>query len=133
MTEKRPYRVKPGQTFGVRADYGPGDIVELTEREATGLLDKLEPVEANAEQPGKKLVTTVAPEVDDQSEEQAEESDDEPDDQRYLTLPGSVIVALQDGGYFEDDVIRGATDDELLALDGVGPGTLRKIRALYTE
>ena len=115
----------------MRSDYQPGDIVELTEREATGLLDKLEPVEANAEQPAKKLVTTIAPDVGDQPEEP--EADDEPDDQRYLTLPGSVIVALQDGGYFEDEVIKEATDDELLALDGVGPGTLRKIRALYTE
>ena len=49
MSKKRPYRVKPGQTFGVRADYQPGEIVELTEREAMGLLDKLEPASEDVE------------------------------------------------------------------------------------
>ena len=61
MTERKTYRVKPGQTFGVRSDYGPGDMVQLTEREAAGFLDKLELVDAaSVEQPAKKLVTTVA-------------------------------------------------------------------------
>lgn len=36
------YRVRPGYRHGRRKEYGPGDIVELTEREATGFLDKLE-------------------------------------------------------------------------------------------
>lgn len=36
------YRVKPGYRHGVGKAYGPGDIVELTEYEAGGFLDKLE-------------------------------------------------------------------------------------------
>lgn len=36
------YRVKPGFTFGAQKQYKPGDIVELTEEESAGFLDKLE-------------------------------------------------------------------------------------------
>lgn len=36
------YRVKPGFRHGRNKQYGPGDTVELTEREARGFLDKLE-------------------------------------------------------------------------------------------
>ncbi len=125
MTEKKTYRVKAGQTFGVQSDYGPGDRVQLTEREAAGLLDKLELVDAiTKEQPTKKLVTTVAPDPQPEME---------PDHQRYLKLPSSVIVALQDGGYFEAEVIVEVSDEELLALDGIGQGKLRTIRALFAE
>lgn len=36
------YRVKPGYSHGTGKRYGAGDIVELTEVEAQGFLDKLE-------------------------------------------------------------------------------------------
>jgi len=36
------YRVKPGKFHGPRNEYGPGDLVEHTEYEASGFLDKLE-------------------------------------------------------------------------------------------
>lgn len=36
------YRVKPGFTHGAGNQYKAGDIVELTEEEAAGFLDKLE-------------------------------------------------------------------------------------------
>jgi len=39
------YRVKPGYHFGKDNSYGPGDVVELTEHEATPLLWKLELVD----------------------------------------------------------------------------------------
>ena len=38
------YRVRDGCTHGARGEHGPGAIVELTEREATGFFDKLTPV-----------------------------------------------------------------------------------------
>lgn len=40
--KKYPYRVKPGRMHGAFNQYGPGSIVELTEDEAGGFLDKLE-------------------------------------------------------------------------------------------
>jgi hypothetical protein len=39
------YRVKPGRRHGSHKQYGPGDIVELTEFEAATLLDKLQLIE----------------------------------------------------------------------------------------
>jgi len=40
--KKYKYRVKPGRMHGAFNQYGPGSIVELTEDEAGGFLDKLE-------------------------------------------------------------------------------------------
>ena len=42
------YRVKPGKTFGAGGRYPAGSVVELTEVEAKGFLDKLEPVANDA-------------------------------------------------------------------------------------
>jgi hypothetical protein len=39
------WRVKPGFTFGAFSQHRPGDIVEMTEAEAAGFLDKLEQVD----------------------------------------------------------------------------------------
>lgn len=36
------YRVRPGFYFGGIIEYGPGTIIELTDAEAQGFLDKLE-------------------------------------------------------------------------------------------
>ena len=44
--EKRTYRVKAGQVWGPGNRYCEGDVVELTEYEAAGFLDKLELVSA---------------------------------------------------------------------------------------
>ena len=38
------YQVKPGYTHGAFGQYQAGDVVELTEAEAAGFLDKLAPV-----------------------------------------------------------------------------------------
>lgn len=42
MQKINEYRVRSGCTFGKSRQYGPGSIVQLTEREASGFLDKLE-------------------------------------------------------------------------------------------
>lgn len=41
MADKKRYVVKPGHSFGALSQYGPGDVVELTEAEAQGFQDKL--------------------------------------------------------------------------------------------
>ncbi len=38
------YQIKPGYTHGAFGQYQAGDIVEMTEAEAKGFLDKLAPV-----------------------------------------------------------------------------------------
>jgi len=40
--KKYTYRVKPGYLHGAYNQHGPGSLVELTEDEASGFLDKLE-------------------------------------------------------------------------------------------
>lgn len=42
MDEVKQYRVRPGFHHGAQGQYGPGAVVELTEAEAAGFLDKLE-------------------------------------------------------------------------------------------
>jgi hypothetical protein len=42
--ETSTYRVKEGQTWGTNPELEAGDTVELTEAEAAGFEDKLEPV-----------------------------------------------------------------------------------------
>jgi len=43
------YRVRPKFTHGAFNQYKPGDIVQLTEQEAAGFLDKLELVDVSAQ------------------------------------------------------------------------------------
>lgn len=43
-------------------------------------------------------------------------------------LPERVEDVLLKSGYRTIDALQSASDEELLALDGVGPATLRKIR-----
>jgi hypothetical protein len=40
--EKQQYRVRAGQVHGAHKQYGEGAVLELTEAEAAGFLDKLE-------------------------------------------------------------------------------------------
>lgn len=44
--ETKTYKVKEGQTWGTNPELQAGDTVELTEAEAAGFEDKLEPVDA---------------------------------------------------------------------------------------
>lgn len=44
--QKLKFRVRPGFRHGTHNQYGPGDVVELTEAEAAGFADKLEPAGA---------------------------------------------------------------------------------------
>lgn len=42
--ELKKWRVKPGHWFGPGNQYQAGDVVDLTDQEASAFLDKLEPV-----------------------------------------------------------------------------------------
>ena len=76
--------------------YGPGDLLELSEAEAAGFLDKLEKVK-------------------------------EPAGVTWGDLDKQVVDRLVAAGY-SSLMSSSITDDELLAVDGIGPATLRKIR-----
>jgi len=49
MSDTKTYRVRPGFTHGAGRTALAGDLVEMTEREASGFLDKLELVEEQTE------------------------------------------------------------------------------------
>lgn len=64
---------------------------------------------------------------------------DQPDEAPAESTPSTAADPLAEfpelhaAGYTSAESVRAATDDELLALDGVGPATLKKIRAATRE
>jgi hypothetical protein len=59
--ETQTYVVKEGQTWGSNPPLEAGDTVELTEAEAAGFEDKLEPADAPKESPAGTEGTTPPP------------------------------------------------------------------------
>jgi hypothetical protein len=59
---KRTYRVKSGKTFGV-GNSPAGTLVELTEAEAAGLLDFVEPVRGHSSETPQGISPALTPEV----------------------------------------------------------------------
>lgn len=49
--------------------------------------------------------------------------------ERFPEIPQSVLDALEAAGFGGREAIDAASDDELLAVEGVGPATLAKLRA----
>jgi hypothetical protein len=49
--QKKTYKVKEGQVWGSNPELKEGETVELTEKEAAGFEDKLEPVEGTPPAP----------------------------------------------------------------------------------
>ena len=105
------YRVRPGFTFGAFNQHKPGVLVELTEFEAGGFLDKLEPVESG-----------IAP------------------DDNAIPLPWfdfgdlskhmNMVRLLIANGYGTPASVQMASDEELLAIKGIGPKALGALRAV---
>lgn len=46
----------------------------------------------------------------------------------FTFVPESIIVALRDAGFADLESIDAASDEELLAVHGIGPATLRRMR-----
>lgn len=102
------YQVKQGLRFGAANQYGPGDKITLSVEEAAGFLDKLEPVET----PGVVDVdgdglSTITP---------------------WNGLEAKLVLLLEAAGVTEA-LVPTLTDEELLAIDGLGPTALKKIRS----
>lgn len=106
------YRVKPGYRFGRLKQFGPGDIVELSEAEANGFLDKLEPV-SEPDDPAPAVTPTP----------DAWEFDE-------LSKHMRIVKLLIDAGYTTPDAVRMASDDELLAVKGIGRKALVALRVV---
>lgn len=105
------YRVKPGQRFGAQNQYGPGDKVLLSPEEAQGFLDKLELVPLPNPPQGEGTV------------------DGSGGSSPWGKLDAKTVAVLEAAG-LTPDVVQELTDDDLLAIKGVGPATLLAIRSV---
>lgn len=59
------YRVRPGILHGAQRQYKPGDVLELTEQEAAGFLDKLELVPDEPAAAAAPVVPVAEPDAED--------------------------------------------------------------------
>lgn len=59
------YRVRPGFRHGAQRQYGPGDVLEMTEQDAAGFLDKLELVPEEPDAAAAPGVPVAEPDVED--------------------------------------------------------------------
>jgi len=117
------YRVRPGFTFGAFNQHGPGALVELSEFEAAGFLDKLEPADSAPHQ----LEPVVA------SGSAVASGDALPPiwlDFGDLSKHMNMVRLLIINGYDTPAAVQMASDDELLAIKGIGPKALGALRAV---
>lgn len=116
------WRVRPGFTFGAFNQHGPGALVELSEFEAGGFLDKLEPADSSPppDEPmtisGSAVVGGKLP-VD---------WFDFGDLSKHMNMVGLLVA----NGYDTPASVQMASDDELLAIKGIGPKALSALRAV---
>ena len=117
------WRVRPGFTFGAFNQHGPGALVELSEFEAGGFLDKLEPADGSA--PPSEPVTI--------SESAVVGGDALPSDWLDfgdLSKHMNMVRLLVANGYDTPAAVQMASDEELLAVKGIGPKALGALRAV---
>lgn len=98
MSKKKKYRVKDGYKFGAGHAHQGGDVVELTEEEAQGFLDKLTPLEKHLEDADESYPAWFEKMLEGGAE---------------ITDPAETVEF---------------TDDELRAFNGIGPKTVKEIR-----
>lgn len=121
------YRVKPGYWHGAANQYGPGDNIELSVEEAAGFLDKLVLVEEGDDR---------QPTTDDGQASRPEGPRSAGDDdlsaiEPWRGLEAKVVLALEAGGV-TPAMVPTLSDDELLAVAGIGPAALKKIRSAFS-
>lgn len=112
------YQVRPGMRFGANNQYSSGDKVKLSVEEAAGFLDKLELVE-EAETTGEPGNDGNQPGADDLGQIVP-----------WNGLDPKLVVMLEEAGITEA-MVPTMTDDELTAIDGIGPKALEKIRSAF--
>lgn len=137
------YRVRQGYRHGIGKKYGPGDLVELTEAEAQGFLDKLERVQDAPQPTTGAFVTNPAPsnpdKPDDEDDNPAVDQGGEPDtgdadgvddegepEPIGADFPGAIALARA-GITHLDQVPR--DEAALIAISGIGKATAEDILA----
>ena len=131
LEEKLQYRVKEGQHHGAQLQHNAGDVVELTEREAVGFLDKLELVEDPTA-------------YDDPGYPQPEEGSasiefSTPDVGIIEDVPISVMFkgyllgVLNKAGFVTVGEVFDKSDEQLTDIKGISTKSLAKIRKAQSE
>lgn len=116
------WRVRPGFTFGAFNQFGPGDLVELSEFEAGGFRDKLEPADSS---PPPAEPTTISGSAVVGGELPADWLDF-----GDLSKHMNVVRLLVANGYDTPASVQMASDEELIAIKGIGPKALGALRAV---
>jgi len=102
------YEVRQGVTFGWDSGHIPGDHVEMSEGDAAPFLDKLSMVATDDREVfDSPIPLEIFPELSDH-----------------------VLDSLKAAG-ITLDALPFTSDDEIAAIDGLGPSALAKIRNLY--
>lgn len=114
--EKQWYEVKPGFTHGLNEMYGPGDKVLLSPEEARGFLDKLRPCDPPADQ-----LRTVG------LGDGGQGADNVTQWGALAPKLAEILVALG----LTPEQVQAKSDEELLAIDGIGPAALKAIREAF--
>ncbi|MDH5508098.1 MAG: hypothetical protein OEZ02_12825 [Anaerolineae bacterium] len=120
--------VRDQATFGRYDQYGPGEVVELTDEEAAAFADKVIPAgRASAGQAAAKP-PAAAPKPARAAAQPPAEADQTPDDAPQYDKRILKVVEL--GGLESPEDLRSMSDEQILAIDAkVGPGVLKVIRA----
>ena len=117
------WRVRHGFTFGAFNQFGPGDLVELSEFEAGGFLDKLELADGSPS-PAEPVTISGSAVVG---------GDALPPiwlDFGDLSKHMNMVRLLIANGYDTPAAVQVASDAELIAIKGIGPKALGALRAV---
>ena len=112
------------------AVYGPGKDLEVPEAVAQVVRASQPPapVAESAPQEPAAAASTGQPAQTGQPQQPAD-----PPKTEVFTVDGidtDTMEALREAGFDSAEKIKAASDDELLAVKGIGPATLEKLRAL---
>lgn len=117
------YRVRPGFRFGGFNQLGPGALVELSEFEAGGFLDKLEPADSS---PTTAEPITISGSAVVGGDALPADWLDFGDLSKHM----NVVRLLVANGYDTPASVQMASDEELIAIKGIGPKALGALRAV---
>lgn len=145
------YEVRPGFTHGAHNQHTGGDRVELTAQEAAGFRDKLrlvEPVdEAQVQAVGPASTEAGEPPAPKPAVLPAETGGgaapslpvapghSEAVEEAAVEWPGglsnALVRLLRQNGFTDPEAVQAASDEDLLAVDGLGAKALDRIREAF--
>lgn len=109
---KKKFVVRDGFTFGIRGEHAQGDVLELDEAAGVAFADKLRPAKAREE---------------DAETANKGQGDEKPTILAYLS--DKQRKALSEAGFATQADLDRASDEQLMAVEGVKEVAVKSIRA----